>query len=252
MRNLSVFSLALIGTVALLFITSFALSQEIPFPTTHPPTAVSDTWPSGYGDSFFSIYVWRENGQVWIEIEPLLDYPAYPFICGSSFNFVQNGVQLTDYPVLEVSNGDWFCDYLYVDTVFRLKKVDDLPYIDDPQAFTLYYYHALSQTYSLDIPAEVAAPIADFTTNPISGFIPLTVNFTDQSTGQITSWSWDFGDSSTSTEQNPTHIYDDYGTYTVSLTVTGPGGSDMETKADYINVRERKAMPWIPLLLLDE
>jgi PKD repeat protein len=79
------------------------------------------------------------------------------------------------------------------------------------------------------------------------------VNFTDQSTGQITSWSWNFGDGSTSREQNPSHTYNDPGTYTVSLTVTGPEGSDTETKTDYINVRSPgKAMPWIPLLLLDD
>jgi len=80
----------------------------------------------------------------------------------------------------------------------------------------------------------------------------LTVDFTDQSTGTVDSWNWDFGDGSSSTEQNPTHIYNDYRTYTVSLTVTGSGISDTETKTDYINVIEKKSMPWIPLLLLDD
>ena len=94
---------------------------------------------------------------------------------------------------------------------------------------------------------------ADFTVDVVSGTAPLTVNFTDQSAGDITSWSWDFGDGATSTEQNPTHTYIEPGTYTVSLTVTGPGGSDTETKDDFITVIEQqKAMPWIPLLLLDD
>ena len=39
-------------------------------------------------------------------------------------------------------------------------------------------------------------------------------------------------------EQNPTHIYEDLGTYTVIFTVTGPGGSDTETRIDYITVEE--------------
>jgi PKD repeat protein len=60
------------------------------------------------------------------------------------------------------------------------------------------------------------------------------VNFTSTSTGSITSYSWDFGDSVTSTEQNPTHSYAAPGTYSVTLTVTGPGGSDSQTKANYI------------------
>ena len=70
-------------------------------------------------------------------------------------------------------------------------------------------------------------PVAHFYASPTSGVAPLTVNFTDQSKGQITSWSWDFGDGSTSTEQNPSHTYTDSGKYTVSLTVTGPVGSEM-------------------------
>jgi len=80
------------------------------------------------------------------------------------------------------------------------------------------------------------APVADFTGSPTSGCASLTVNFTDQSTGEIDSWSWDFGDGGTSTEQNPSHTYTQAGIYTVKLTVTGPGGSDTETKVDYITV----------------
>jgi PKD repeat protein len=79
---------------------------------------------------------------------------------------------------------------------------------------------------------------ADFTADVTSGPVPLTVNFTDQSSGDITSWSWDFGDGSTSTEQNPAHTYTDSGTYTVSLTVTGPEGTDTETKTDFIVARD--------------
>jgi len=101
-----------------------------------------------------------------------------------------------------------------------------------------------------DIGADEYAIIANFSASPTRGAAPLTVHFSDQSTGTVDLWSWDFGDGSSSTEQNPTHIYNDYGTYTVSLTVTGPCGSDTESKTNYINLV--KAMPWIPLLLLDE
>lgn len=53
----------------------------------------------------------------------------------------------------------------------------------------------------------LAPPIAGFSAQPTAGEAPLTVQFTDESTGDINSWSWDFGDSSTSTEQNPSHNY---------------------------------------------
>jgi PKD repeat protein len=81
-------------------------------------------------------------------------------------------------------------------------------------------------------------PVADFTGTPTSGIIPLTVNFTDTSSGNITSWSWDFDNDSVedSNLQNPSNIYSILGIYTVSLTVTGSGGSDTETKVNYITV----------------
>jgi PKD repeat protein len=92
----------------------------------------------------------------------------------------------------------------------------------------------------------------NFSASPTRGAAPLTVHFSDQSTGTVDLRSWDFGDHSSSAKQNPTHIYNDNGTYTVILTVTGPFGSDTESKTNYINVKEMKAMPFVPLLLLDE
>ena len=90
-------------------------------------------------------------------------------------------------------------------------------------------------TFAIKDICEKSVPIADFSGNPTTGTVPLTVNFTDQSTGSVTSWEWAFGDdNAASTEQNPSHVYNDPGTYTVALTVTGPGGSDTETKNDYI------------------
>ncbi|MFB3882376.1 MAG: PKD domain-containing protein [Armatimonadota bacterium] len=87
----------------------------------------------------------------------------------------------------------------------------------------------------------VSAPVADPVAEPLAGPAPLTVQFTDGSTGPPTSWSWDFGDGGTSTEQNPVHEYLNAGSYTVSLTVTNAAGSDTETKADYIVVAESHA-----------
>jgi serine protease len=79
-------------------------------------------------------------------------------------------------------------------------------------------------------------PAAMFTAEPQSGAEQLTVQFIDQSTGDISSWSWDFGDGQTSTEQNPIHTYIKASHYTVSLTVAGSGGTDTETKRKCINV----------------
>ena len=63
----------------------------------------------------------------------------------------------------------------------------------------------------------------------ITGNIPLTVEFSDTSTGDNLTYLWDFGDGQTSSEQNPTHEYSSAGDFTVSLTTTNNYGSDTKT-----------------------
>jgi PKD repeat protein len=60
--------------------------------------------------------------------------------------------------------------------------------------------------------------IADFSAVPLTGFPPLTVQFTDQTQGKPNGWQWDFGDGVTSDEENSTHTYLQSGVYTVVLT----------------------------------
>ena len=79
-------------------------------------------------------------------------------------------------------------------------------------------------------------PTADFVGTPTSGEAPLEVTFTDLSADSVNTWNWDFGDGGTSNFQNPVYVYNDAGTYNVSLTVEGPGGSNEMTKTDYIQV----------------
>lgn len=93
---------------------------------------------------------------------------------------------------------------------------------------------AFSNQVSATIP--YSPPTADFSTITVTGIAPLSVNFSSATTGTVTSYSWSFGDGSTSTQQNPAHTYAAAGSYTVSLTVTGPGGQKTTTKQSYINV----------------
>jgi len=93
-----------------------------------------------------------------------------------------------------------------------------------------------SMTYDkIQVWRQIIAPTADFIADETSGFAPLEVNFTDESTGNPTSWLWDFGDGNTSDEQNPSHVYATAGNFTVKLTVSNNAGSDTETKVDYIS-----------------
>lgn len=79
-------------------------------------------------------------------------------------------------------------------------------------------------------------PIAEFDADVLTGEAPLTVDFSDLSTGNPDSWSWDFETDGTidSYEQNPQHQYNEVGEYSVSLTVTNASGSDSEVKEAYI------------------
>jgi len=81
-------------------------------------------------------------------------------------------------------------------------------------------------------------PAADFSADPVEGDMPVEVHFTDLSTGNITAWAWDFGDGGQSAEQNPVHTYSSSGNFTVTLVVTGPGGSTEEVKESYITVSD--------------
>jgi PKD repeat protein len=78
--------------------------------------------------------------------------------------------------------------------------------------------------------------VAEFSASPTSGMAPLSVAFTDLSSGDPTSWSWDFGDGSGSTDQSPVHVYDSAGSFTVGLTISAPGGLAVETKGEYVFV----------------
>lgn len=63
-------------------------------------------------------------------------------------------------------------------------------------------------------------PVAEFSASPTTGLAPLEVSFTDESTGNPTRWSWNFGDGKVSTEQNPVHTYKEDGMFTVGLMVS--------------------------------
>lgn len=93
-------------------------------------------------------------------------------------------------------------------------------------------YPGSNITYSLMVTdvnncSSTATVAVDVNTIPSAAFSAvgtgLTVAFTDQSVGTVTSYAWDFGDGGTSTVASPSHTYANYGTYTVCLTVDNNG-----------------------------
>ncbi len=84
-------------------------------------------------------------------------------------------------------------------------------------------------------------PMANFSSNNSS--CSGSIQFTDLSSGQPTSWQWDFGDGNTSTQQNPLHIYSASGTYTVTLIACNQYGCDTLVMPNYITINLNPNLP---------
>ena len=97
------------------------------------------------------------------------------------------------------------------------------------------YRNGMADIYLGTLETDLAAPGAAFSANVTIGGSPLTVQFTDSSPGDPTTWRWDFGDGATSTEQHPLHTYVDAGTYSVSLIVSNPVGRSRASQPDSIH-----------------
>ncbi len=96
--------------------------------------------------------------------------------------------------------------------------------------------------------------VADFSASPKAGLAPLLVQFEDRSSyapqKPITTWRWDFGDGTESTDPQPGHTYTEPGEYRVSLTVKDEAGrTDSMTRTGYIEVRPEDDEEYPPVAL---
>jgi PKD repeat protein len=192
------------GDVTLIFstVTAAGVSDVRAFgaPTVTPPPGLQYLGGS-YGASTTALYA----GPVTVEVRYLdADLPA--------------GEQEGALVLLHWENGQW------VDIT--------IPPVDGDGNIVRGACDSLG-TFALAI-ASAAAPVAAFTAAPVSGQVPLTVHFSDSSSGDPSSWSWDFGDGATSDEQSPSYTYTAAGSYDVTLTVANGAGSDSVTNAGYI------------------
>jgi beta propeller repeat protein len=138
-----------------------------------------------------------------------------------------------DTVLYDFSTGNW------IELPFR--------YVDDPALYDnkIVYTDNLNgneDIYMVTLDSEI--PAADFSASITSGYTPLTVKFTDKSTGSPTAWKWSFGDGSALvTQYNPTYTYTKPGTYTVKETVSNAAGKDTEIKTNYITVKAASVKP---------
>ncbi|MDD5189205.1 MAG: NosD domain-containing protein, partial [Methanoregula sp.] len=123
----------------------------------------------------------------------------------------------------------WGTDYAGSDT--NGDGIGDTPF-ELPEGLGYDYAPLMEPFENYAMGGQQSAPTAAFTSESRTGTAPLTVTFTDQSTGSPTTWAWDVNNDGSVdyTTQNATHTYTAAGNYTVNLGVTNAGGSDSEVK----------------------
>ncbi len=166
----------------------------------------------------------------------LVDYITITTVPDAGFSSNINGVDV------EFTNTSINADSLYWDFGDGDNSSEENPshtydtdgdYIVELTAFNECGSETVSQTITI-----VTLPSAGFSADVTSGCAPLTVQFTDQSSANSTSWSWTFegGNPGTSTDQNPLVTFDAPGTYDVTLTVSNAAGDNTVTEEGYIIV----------------
>jgi PKD repeat protein len=104
--------------------------------------------------------------------------------------------------------------------------------------------NTLTATHTITISTDAQA---NFSATPTTGIAPLQVTFHNNSGGDFDSSLWDFGDGITSTIPQPTHTFHIPGSYTITLTISGNGGTDTQVRSNYIHVQPR--FLYLPLIL---
>lgn len=143
-----------------------------------------------------------------------VDATTWTVVPGWSFD-------LSPYGILDPRAVEVIGDQLFVSDGYDFRPTGD------PLRYGIFVF---------DIVDGTAAPTAAFTAAPTTGIAPLVTTFTDRSTGVPTQWLWNFGDGTSSVEQNPAHTFSDPGTYSVTLTVTNSKGTATTTQANVVTV----------------
>jgi len=143
------------------------------------------------------------------------------------FAMGENKTDLQVTPELKVDKKAWeflWCTYMQANINGLVLQVPRSVYVEQ------VYHNADFNKLNLN------PPICEWTASPIGGMHPLTVQFTDLSSGTPLVWLWTFGDGTTSALKNPLKVYAIPGTYTVSLTVTNGAGQSFKTVINAIIV----------------
>ncbi|WP_440950858.1 PKD domain-containing protein [Methanosphaerula subterraneus] len=211
----------------------------------------SQIYPDTNGDGFVdTTYFITNNNQDFLPLR--VDQPAPNFIADVTEGPASLTVNFTDTSGGGVTGWKWNFGDGSTSTEQNPIHIYSTPGLYSVQltASNAGGSNSLTKTGFIIVRAPVT-PVADFITDVTEGKAPLTVRFTDTSHGDVTGYEWNFGDGTTSTEQNPIHTYTDAGRYTVNFTVSGAGSSDSLVKPDLITVQGTTAPVTPPVASFD-
>jgi FOG: PKD repeat len=194
-------------------------------------------WDLAYGNkAYFRNFIVRlyDATPVTYSVGSVTTLPVPSFTTNVSSGYVPLTVQFTDTSTGGL--GAWYWQF----------NDSGVSYIQNPThtfsnigtynvSLTISNMVGLNTSYSTITVSVLPAPVANFTADPVNGSAPLTVQFTDTSTGSPTSWYWNFGSGQTSVLQNPLHTFYANGTYTVNLTVSNIHGNNSTTDIISVN-----------------
>jgi YVTN family beta-propeller protein len=162
-------------------------------------------------------------------------------IYGKALSSTQLNAVATDPKTEKIVLGTYEYYHLSEDKYYKLSEGAEL----DGGTYTLHVdftpkdaacYTSASKNVTINV-----LPNAEFSADVIFGPPPLTVKFTDESTGNPTEWKWNFGDGGTSTDQSPEYTYKRAGVYKVTETAINSAGRNKETKINYyVSTKDKK------------
>ena len=212
--------------------TQVSTSGCADYPAIYGNRIVWQDYSFGYSPSGIYMYDLSSHKGTWLPAE----FAHKPDIYGDRIVYEDNRYDMTGNTDIYVY--DLSTNKETMITFEDLKDLENNPYQVDPAIFgdrIVYTYRSMQGDIYMATLSYPSVPA--FTASPISGKAPLTVKFTDKSTNNPTSWSWNFGDKTTSTTMNPAHKYTKAGKYTVSLTVKNAAGSNTVKKTNFITVK---------------
>lgn len=196
------------------FITGFSLRRNLILNNSVAGLRFLDVTNGTITDNFFNNsenvgFVWGSSPYVWNTTLTPGDNVVHGPNLGGNFWAAPDGQGFSQ---THADRGDGICNASYT---INTENIDHLP---------------------LAIPPDEI--IASFTADQTSGVPPLTVRFSDLSSGFPESWKWTFGDGTSSSDQNPVHTYTGIGRYTVTLEASGENGQDTVRKPADITVHK--------------